>query len=103
MDILQKLSEALNKRRQETGLIGSQEWSRWTVEKWLNKLSEEVGELCQCYNKDTDKQSKEEEIADVIMVAIVIANQEKIDLEQALINKFNKTSVKRGSKIKIGH
>lgn len=70
-----------------------------------NELAGEVGEACNIIKKmereriglaggKTDIPGLTEELADVIICVDLIAAQLDIDLEEALVRKFNKTSEK---------
>jgi NTP pyrophosphatase (non-canonical NTP hydrolase) len=77
-----------------------------------NELAGETGELCNDIKKlerlrlgmvggkDTTENLKDE-IGDVIICVCLIAMQLNIDLEEAVISKFNKTSDKHGLTVKI--
>jgi NTP pyrophosphatase (non-canonical NTP hydrolase) len=95
-DFLDQLMDAVEFRLSEQPNIDG---SVWPIEKWLNKLTEENGELAQCFNKDKTYEEKEEELCDCIIVLCAIAHKMGVkDLKSALRNKFNKTSKKKGSK-----
>lgn len=100
-EFLDILTDILITRINTTQKADKKDWAKASTESWLNKLSEEMGELHQCYNKGFDQNAKAEEIADSIMVLLIIAHKEGINIKKALINKFNKTSEKRGSKLRL--
>lgn len=86
------------------------EWdkdARITLSYRLNELAGETGEACNVGKKiererlgiagsRSTKQRLGEELADVVICADLVAMGEGIDLEQAVINKFNATSAKIG-------
>jgi len=77
------------------------DWMPWD---WSNAMAGEVGEVCNLTKKMLrgEKIGKDEiadEIADVIIYADLLAARLTIDLEEAIIKKFNIVSKKRGSTI----
>jgi NTP pyrophosphatase (non-canonical NTP hydrolase) len=77
-----------------------------------NELAGETGEACNVVKKlermrlglrgSTDTVAHlAEELADVVICADLLAAKEGIDLEQAIIDKFDATSAKLGLKIKL--
>ncbi|MDC1205555.1 hypothetical protein N8083_01770 [Candidatus Pacebacteria bacterium] len=61
------------------------------------KLTEEVGELCEAVLADANQQQRknknfnlEEEIADVLITSLLIANHKNLDINQALTDKVEK-------------
>lgn len=86
------------------------EWdkdARITLSYRLNELAGETGEACNVGKKiDRERlgiagsratvRDLAEELADVVICADLVAMGEGIDLEQAVINKFNATSAKIG-------
>lgn len=77
-----------------------------------NELAGEVGEACNIIKKlererlgirgsRSTKEELAEELADVIICADLIAMHEGIDLDEAIRNKFNKTSEKYGLKTRM--
>lgn len=81
----------------------------WTPAQYGCALAGEVGELCNLIKKDfrgLDKVTKKEladEIADVAIYLDLLAARLGISLGRAISDKFNATSVKRGSHIRISH
>lgn len=81
----------------------------WTLGDWGNALGGEAGEAQNKIKKirrgesvDKDgnlKVSLGKELADVIAYCDLIAERSGINLEAALIQKFNEVSVKKGSRI----
>ena len=76
---------------------------------WFLKLAEEIGELSQAMQSDataerigTLKGSVDEEIWDVIYMAIGIANCYGIDLEDVIPKKIELSSEKYPQKIQFG-
>jgi NTP pyrophosphatase (non-canonical NTP hydrolase) len=81
----------------------------WSLSEWSNAMAGETGEACNVtkkilrgdkplveYKKDLAK-----EIADVICYADLLAAAAGIDLEKAVIEKFNEVSDRRQCKIKL--
>lgn len=85
----------------------------WTPTDWSNATAGEVGEVCNATKKllrfdhkmrsqrDPKKRSKiidmiAEEIADVICYIVLLAARLDIDVEAAVIKKFNKVSRREG-------
>ena len=73
----QKMKELYFKRDSERGLYATFTW-----------FVEEVGELAEALLSN-DKNSIEEELADVIAWAFSVANLTNIDVEEALRKKYN--------------
>jgi len=80
----------------------------WSEMQWGCAIAGEVGELCNILKKrerDADtsgKLSNEEvgkEIADAILYLDLLAARVGIDLESAIVQKFNEVSARRGSQI----
>ena len=80
----------------------------WLITEWTNALAGEVGELCNIVKKtrrgwDGDpniedlKQDIGYELADIIIYADIIVSKLGIDLGEAIREKFNIVSNKRGS------
>lgn len=78
----------------------------------MTELAGEVGELANCIKKlerkkagmvgsRTSIEEIEDEIADVVISADLLAKELDIDLEEAVRRKFNKTSDKYGFNIKL--
>lgn len=81
----------------------------WTLGDWGNALAGEIGEACnkikklrrgETHDKDGDlKTALAKELADAYTYLDIIAGEMGIDIEAALIQKFNEVSVKKGSRI----
>jgi NTP pyrophosphatase (non-canonical NTP hydrolase) len=79
-----------------------------------NELAGEVGEACNVIKK-LERERIEirgtrinlidlaDELADIIICADLVAMQEGIDMEEAVINKFNKTSEKYNIKTRMSN
>ena len=52
-------------------------------------LVEEIGELAKCFNKSMNKNEIESEFADIFAWLCSVANLLNIDLEQAIIGKYD--------------
>jgi NTP pyrophosphatase (non-canonical NTP hydrolase) len=107
IDLLTLLREANVSRQRE-----------WDPERKLslsfkgNELAGETGEACNVIKKlerealglvgsrDTDAHLGEE-LADIVIVADLIASMRGISLQDAIVNKFNATSEKNGLKTRI--
>ena len=98
-----KMLRLKNVERCEQVFHGVNEWMPWD---WSNAMAGEVGEVCNLTKKmlrgeEIDKSEVAKEIADVIIYADLLAARLTIDLEDAIIKKFNEVSIKRGSTIFI--
>ena len=74
----------------------------WNPAEWSNAMAGEAGETCNKTKKllrgeDIPLEDIGKEIADTIIYADLLATRLGINLEQAIINKFNKVSEERGS------
>ena len=83
--------------------------SDWSLAEWSNAMAGECGEACNLTKKMLrgDKGGKRDikelgkEIADVVVYADLLAAAAGIDLEKAIIEKFNEVSDRKKSKIKL--
>lgn len=92
--------------------------SAWSPERWSNAMAGECGEACNAVKKlnrledgtntKKDPQTKaecianiEEELADVIIYADLLAARLGIDLDAAVRRKFNQVSILRGATQKL--
>ncbi len=80
----------------------------WSPAEWACALAGEVGELCNEIKKrfrgDADAPTTEviaDEIADVLTYLDLLAERHGIDLELALVRKFNRVSDRRGCDVVI--
>jgi NTP pyrophosphatase (non-canonical NTP hydrolase) len=81
----------------------------WSLAEWSNAMAGECGEACNITKKilRRDKPMKEyreelaKEIADVVVYADLVAAAAGVDLEEAVIQKFNEVSDRKKSKIKL--
>lgn len=81
----------------------------WSLAEWSNAMAGECGEACNITKKIRrgDKSLKKErkelakEIADVVVYADLLSAAAGIDLEKAVINKFNEVSERKGCHIKL--
>ncbi len=81
----------------------------WSLAEWSNAMAGECGEACNLTKKMLrgDRGGKKDikelgkEIADVIVYADLLAAAAGIDLEKAVIQKFNEVSDRKKSKIKL--
>lgn len=101
--MLKKLREASSARALEWGTVQADASFRG------NELAGETGEVCNEIKKlerarlglvggKTDQTGLKEELGDVIICVDLIAQHYGIDLEEAIREKFNKTSTKYGLK-----
>ena len=86
--------------------------SKLTLVFFGNEMAGEVGEACNVIKKVERERlglpgsratisDLADELADVVICADLVALAEGIDLQQAIANKFNKTSVKVGLKTRL--
>lgn len=90
--------------------------NRWSPTDWGCALAGETGELCNVLKKMLRNKTSpgiaatpyeelyrkaKEELADVVIYADLLAKRLDIDLGLAVIEKFNRTSVKIGSSIML--
>lgn len=79
----------------------------WTLEQWACAMAGECGEACNLIKKmfrgDTGitKEMLAKELADVIIYADLLAHRANIDLGQAVVDKFNEVSIKKGAKTRL--
>lgn len=95
-----------NRRRCETDF--KHPLHDWNAAEWSNAMAGECGEACNLTKKllrgdkgiDFIKEISKE-LADVVCYADLVAARLGINLEEAVIQKFNEVSDRRGSKIKL--
>lgn len=92
------LSEANWARFKEGKLKNS---NNYNVQFWTTKLLEELGEFAAGLNKDKGKDYLEQELADMYIIVNLIAQIMRIDLNQVAVDKFNQTSIDKGSDVRI--
>lgn len=63
---------------------------KWTARDYALKLSEEVGEVAQCFNKPSRREGLAEECADVYIVLMGLVDRAGIDLAAAVDAKVAK-------------
>lgn len=83
----------------------------WSLAEWSNAMAGEAGETCNVTKKiklgDKSIENKEDklelakEIADVVVYCDLLAAAAGINLEKAVIDKFNEVSDRRNSRIKL--
>jgi NTP pyrophosphatase (non-canonical NTP hydrolase) len=88
-----------NVKRSETSFYAVDSWSPTD---WATALAGEVGELCNLIKKmrrgdAIPLQSVSDEIADVAIYLDLLAARLGINLEEAVVKKFNEVSEKIGS------
>jgi NTP pyrophosphatase (non-canonical NTP hydrolase) len=80
--------------------------SHWSPPEWGNALAGEVGETCNLLKKAkrdkiNNKTKVAKELADVVIYSLLTAAALDIDLEVAVIKKFNEVSRRRNCAIKL--
>ena len=106
MDVLKELKK-INPERSLDGF--GFDLHEWSLAEWGNAVAGETGEMCNFIKKmhrgDLNhvrgRECVAEEMADIIIYLDLIATREGINLEQAIIDKFNKVSDRIGSSIKL--
>lgn len=78
----------------------------WLSTDWATALAGEVGELCNLVKKFRrgeliTRKDIGKELADIIIYADLFASHLGIDLEKAIIQKFNEVSERVGSKLTL--
>ena len=71
------------------------------IESWLSWLIDEVGELNQAIYDESNKEEIADEIADCVIYLDLLSQSIGLNLGEIVRNKFNKTSDKINSDIKI--
>lgn len=104
--LLFSVLRAANVDRCESGKFNHQ-LQDWTPAMWACAAAGEMGELCNLIKKQfrgidvvTEKMLADE-IADVVIYLDLLAARLGIDMGQAVVSKFNETSLKRGSHIRV--
>ncbi len=102
MDVLQQLRKASKKRQH---IFDDKEWS---LPEWGNATAGEVGELCNVIKKihrgdftleeANEKELIADEAADVVIYLDLLCAKAGINLQTAIVNKFNKKSEELGCK-----
>jgi len=83
--------------------------SDWKLSAWSNAVCGELGEAANIIKKiergdfhlDLSREALADELADVLIYLDLLAFQAGVDLGAAVVSKFNKTSVKVGSPVRI--
>ena len=73
------------------------DWDQFhTPENLAKSISIEAGELLECFqwNNDFDIDEVKEELADVLNYCLLLANKLKLDCEQIVLDKMEKTAKK---------
>ena len=78
----------------------------WTSMEWGCALSGEVGELCNLLKKQKrgdfiPKKELAHEISDILTYLSLLADNLNVDMEKAIIEKFNIVSKRWGSKFRL--
>lgn len=78
----------------------------WSAMEWGCALSGEVGELCNYLKKmrrgdNIPKKKLAHEVCDIITYLSLLSDKLDIDMEKAIIEKFNIVSKRWGSKIRL--
>lgn len=98
MNTLENLKIA---NRERCPLFGSS-IEDWNLPQWGNAVAGETGEMCNIIKKidrgdftlEEKRQDLADEVADQIIYLDMLCQKAGIDMEQAIISKFNKTSIK---------
>jgi NTP pyrophosphatase (non-canonical NTP hydrolase) len=108
MNVLKELTK-VNEKRSLKGF--GLKLTHWSLPEWGNAAAGEMGEMCNVIKKIhrgdfNDKPTEglkklQSEMADVIIYIDLIAKREGINLEEAIISKFNEVSDRIGCSIKI--
>jgi len=101
-DVLKQLSAANKDRCQ----IFGHELNDWSAPEWGNAVAGETGELCNKIKKlhrgdVIDLEDIGREAADVVIYLDLLCQRLGIDLQTAIVNKFNEVSEKKGSPIQL--
>lgn len=83
--------------------------SDWSPAQWLQAVVGEIGEYANLRKKfergdvDADEFHREasDELADVVIYLDILAAQLNVDLGAAVMDKFNRTSIKVGSTVRL--
>lgn len=100
----QKFSR-INRKRCELDFI--HKLDSWSPAEWSNAMAGECGEACNLTKKllrgddGIEINDIAKELADVVTYADLVAARLGIDLEKAVIDKFNEVSDRRNSKFKL--
>lgn len=78
----------------------------WSPTDWATAVAGETGELCNLIKKmrrgdDIPLQAVSDELADVVIYIDLLSARLGIDLEQAIVKKFNEVSDKIGNECKL--
>lgn len=92
-----------NIKRSEEKVFPSQ---NWTLAQWACAMAGEAGEACNVVKKtfrgdEIAKDALAKELADVIIYADLLAKAADINLGEAVIDKFNEVSIKRGAQARL--
>ncbi len=104
MDVLRQLQEA-NKKR--CPLFGHK-IEDWTPSEWGNAVAGETGEMCNLIKKlhrgdEIEVTDIAKEAADIVVYLDILCQRLGIDLQNAIVNKFNEVSARLKTDIKIYH
>ena len=97
-------------KNQHGALVHSKnDGSDWTPAQWLQAVVGEIGEYANIRKNfergdltlDEFMPAAEEELADVMIYLDILANRLGIDLGQAVIRKFNRTSKEKGIQVTL--
>lgn len=103
LDFLERLSQSNHVRCPEFGHGPIRNWSK---ERWGLAVAGETGELCNLIKKDIRDGNISpvligEEIADIVIYLDMLAQKYGLDLKEIITRKFNQTSHKIGSTVKL--
>lgn len=80
--------------------------NEWSPTDWATAVAGETGELCNLIKKKrrgdhVETEAIANEAADVVIYLDILCQRLGINLGNAIVNKFNEVSEKRGSNVKI--
>ena len=83
--------------------------SDWSVSEWLEAVVGELGEFANLHKKvrrgdftmDEAKQGLADELADVVIYLDILAFRLGVNLGEAVMSKFNRVSVRVGSRVRV--
>jgi len=97
---LRRLSRANRQRCEEN----SSPLEDWTPTDWATALAGKTGDACTLIAKmrkgdKIDPNDIGRELADIVICADLLASRLGVDLEKAVVKKFNETSTRQGSEV----
>ncbi len=97
---LRRLSRANRQRCEEN----SSSLDEWSPTDWATALAGKTGDVCNLIVKmrkgdKIDPNDVGREIADLVIYADLLSSRLGIDLEKAVVQKFNESSTRQGSEV----